>query len=159
MPSALEHSPPDSAAVNIKSLDEPSSPALLLKRSGRLTNTIDIATTEISSQILEVIDRYRLRTSSNISSQADQGAIKFLATIYSHVKLGATIPLCLPAFPFKSPNRSSKVLGTLPDRGEALALAHLNGLCQAIGDVYPPGANLTIISDGLVYNGKHGLVP
>ncbi len=61
--------------------------------------------------------------------------------------------MCLPAFPFKSPNTSTKVLGRLPDKAEEFALAHLNGLCAAIGDVYPPGAKLMIISDGLVYNG------
>lgn len=61
--------------------------------------------------------------------------------------------MALPAFPFKSPNGDVKVLGVLPDKAEDVALAHLNGLCAAIGDIYPPGAILTIVSDGLVYNG------
>lgn len=64
--------------------------------------------------------------------------------------------MCLPAFPFKSPNTQSKVLGRLPDKGEEFAMAHLNGLCLAVKDIYPPGAKLTIVSDGLVYNGEHG---
>lgn len=64
------------------------------------------------------------------------------------------MPLCLPAFPFKSPNTQSKVLGKLPDKGEEFALAHLNGLCLAVKDIYEPGAELVIISDGLVYNGE-----
>ena len=62
--------------------------------------------------------------------------------------------MILPAFPFKSPNARNKVLGTMPDFGEELALAHLNGLCQNIGEVYAPGADVYISSDGLVYNGK-----
>ena len=41
----------------------------------------------------------------------------------------------------------------LPDRAEDLALSHLNSLCASIERIYAPGANLTIISDGLVYNG------
>jgi pyoverdine/dityrosine biosynthesis protein Dit1 len=65
--------------------------------------------------------------------------------------------MILPAFPFKSPNASSKVLGNMPDFGEELALAHLNGLCQNIGEVYDPGADVYISSDGLVYNGKEKL--
>jgi pyoverdine/dityrosine biosynthesis protein Dit1 len=62
--------------------------------------------------------------------------------------------MILPAFPFKSPNARDKVLGNMPDFGEELALSHLNGLCQNIADVYEPGANVYISSDGLVYNGE-----
>jgi pyoverdine/dityrosine biosynthesis protein Dit1 len=62
--------------------------------------------------------------------------------------------MCLPAFPWKSANQVYKVLGTLPDKAEELALKRLNGICEAIGDVYKPGAELLIISDGLVYNGE-----
>ena len=46
-----------------------------------------------------------------------------------------------------------KVLGTLPDLGEGIALAHLNGLCESIAEIYEHGAELVITSDGLVYNG------
>lgn len=45
-----------------------------------------------------------------------------------------------------------KVLGILPDKAEELALERLNSMCLRIGQIYPPGATLTIISDGLVYN-------
>lgn len=114
---------------------------------------VDIAALETSAKILQIIDRYRLRRASNTTTKADEGALKFLALIYSHVKAGTVVPMCLPAFPFKSPNSVGKVLGKLPDRAEDVALAHLNGLCSAIERVYAPGAKLTIISDGLVYNG------
>ena len=107
----------------------------------------------IAARILAVIDRYGLKR-RNEQTKAGEGALKFLAIIYGHVQAKRPIPMCLPAFPFKSPNKTSKVLGTLPDGAEALALQRLNGLCQAIGDLYPPGAKLTIISDGLVYNGR-----
>jgi pyoverdine/dityrosine biosynthesis protein Dit1 len=36
--------------------------------------------------------------------------------------------------------------------GEEIALARLDGLCTQINEVYP-GTTLSIISDGLVYNG------
>lgn len=45
-------------------------------------------------------------------------------------------------------------MGTLPDLGEELALTHLNGLGESIADIYEPGAQIVITSDGLVYNGK-----
>lgn len=77
------------------------------------------------------------------------GCCEYLSIVYSQVKSAEPIRLCLPAFPFKSPNSTRKVLGKLPDKAEEFALAHLNGLCLAIGDVYPPGAKLTIVSDGI----------
>lgn len=120
-----------------------------------MTAELDHASLETAAKVLQIIDRYRLRRAANATTKADEGALKFLALIYTHVKAGEVIPMCLPAFPFKSPNSTSKVLGKLPDRAEDLALSHLNGLCASIQRVYAPGAKLTIISDGLVYNGMH----
>ncbi|KAG9234019.1 Pyoverdine/dityrosine biosynthesis protein-domain-containing protein [Amylocarpus encephaloides] len=71
--------------------------------------------------------------------------------VYSCVEQEFPIHLVLPAFPFKSPNRVHKVLGSLPDMGEELALARLEGLCAQIDEVYL-GTTLSIISDGLVYS-------
>jgi pyoverdine/dityrosine biosynthesis protein Dit1 len=130
--------------------------------TGKMTPTLllqpaklDEQALQTASQILGVIYRYRL--SHRPTPKSDEGDLKFLAQIYSKVKAGRLINMCLPAFPFKSPNSTTKVLGRLPDKAEELALAHLDGLCDAIKNIYPPGSELTIISDGLVYNGK-GLV-
>ncbi len=141
-------------------MDEPEASLLAAKlpvfsSASPMNAEVDIASLEIAAKVLQIIDRYRLRKPSNATTKADEGALKFLALIYSHVKAGDVIPMCLPAFPFKSPNSISKVLGKLPDRAEDLALSHLNGLCASIERVYAPGAKLTIISDGLVYNGTH----
>ncbi|KAJ4328974.1 hypothetical protein N0V84_000545 [Fusarium piperis] len=122
-----------------------------------LASTVDTTALETSSKILDIIGRYRLNKGESIYASADQSVLKFIALIYTHVKSQQAVPLCLPAFPFKSPNSTSKVLGKLPDRAEEFALSHLNGMCQAIVDVYPPGAKLTIISDGLVYNDLLGV--
>lgn len=106
----------------------------------------------IAAQILAVLNRYQLGDHRN-STRSTDGNFKFLAQIYGMVKAGQAIKMCLPAFPFKSPNSRDKVLGHLPDKAEEFALAHLNGMCLAIKDIYAPGATLRIISDGLVYNG------
>lgn len=159
MPSAVEL---ESLAVEVpatqaKFKSTSSTPPLpVTVPSVSLTTGVDAVALETASKVLHIIDRYRLKRSVDTAAKADEGALKFLALIYTHVKAGEVVPMCLPAFPFKSPNSQSKVLGKLPDRAEELALAHLNGLCLAIQDIYPPGANLTIISDGLVYNGTHG---
>ncbi|KAI9172558.1 putative pyoverdine/dityrosine biosynthesis protein [Paramyrothecium foliicola] len=157
MPSAIDSPEVNASLSPLKAEVGDSNPLQQILSNGRLQKTIDPLVLEKASSILEVIDRYRITRGRNTPAQADEGALKFLAVIYSHVKANATIPMCLPAFPFKSPNSSKKVLGKLPDRAEALAISHLNGLCQAIGDIYPPGAALTIISDGLVYNDLLGV--
>ena len=108
---------------------------------------------ETSQLILEVILRYKSPLPKDAQDRSDEGTLKFFGFIYRAVKNSEPVRLVLPAFPFKSPNSNIKVLGTLPDKAEDVALAHLNGLCAAIEDLYPPGAILTIVSDGLVYNG------
>ena len=115
--------------------------------------TLEAAHLETASKILEIIARYRIRR-RDVAAKSQYGTLGFLAQVYTMVVAGAPIDMCLPAFPFKSPNSRSKVLGRLPDKAEEFALANLNGLCAAIGDVYPAGAKLMIISDGLVYNGE-----
>ncbi|KAI0107957.1 Pyoverdine/dityrosine biosynthesis protein-domain-containing protein [Hypoxylon sp. NC0597] len=110
---------------------------------------------EIASHILSILSRYKLAKDA-VLAKTHHG-VNFLAHIYSKVATSETILMCLPAFPFKSPNTSTKVLGRLPDKAEEFALAHLNGLCAAIGDIYEPGARLMIVSDGLVYNDLLGV--
>ncbi|KAI9036231.1 isocyanide synthase family protein [Aspergillus affinis] len=112
---------------------------------------------QTACNILDVLDRYRSVLPSNVEDRSDEGNLKFLSIIYGQVRTQRAIQLVLPAFPFKSPNRQSKTLGSLPDKGEEISLAHLNGLCAAIADIYSPGAKLTIASDGLVYNDLLGV--
>lgn len=97
--------------------------------------------------ILDVLDRYRL------DPAPAEARSKFVPVIQQKVEARAPVHLVLPGFPFKSPNATAKVFGTLPDKAEEFALAHLDALCRSIGDVYKGGAELTIVSDGLVYNG------
>lgn len=105
-------------------------------------------------EIMEIIGRYRTMVPATASDRTSDGNIMFLSKMWSQIRAKQPIRMILPAFPFKSPNQGNKTLGSLPDKGEEICLAHLNGLCAAISDVYEYGAKLTIVSDGLVYNGK-----
>lgn len=105
-------------------------------------------------KVMEVIGRYRSVVPATARDHTSDGNIMFLSKMCNQIRDKQPIQMILPAFPFKSPNRENKVLGSLPDKGEEISLAHLSGLCAAIGDVYEYGAKLTIVSDGLVYNGK-----
>ncbi|OAA59700.1 Pyoverdine biosynthesis [Niveomyces insectorum RCEF 264] len=107
---------------------------------------------ETSSKILSIIFDYALNKFDDTKERLAAGTPKFLSEIDYYVRDGKQLQMCLPAFPFKSANKAYKVLGTLPDKAEELALSRLNAMCVRIGEVYGPGAKLTIISDGLVYN-------
>ncbi|MCJ1468027.1 hypothetical protein MMC07_006653 [Pseudocyphellaria aurata] len=108
--------------------------------------------TQLALRILDIIQGYGQNVGPSDVLWA--GKTRFLPVVEDHVLKNESIPMVLPAFPFKSPNRKDKVLGSLPDLGEELALMHLNGLCESIAEIYEPGANVAITSDGLVYNGQ-----
>ncbi|KAH6622476.1 Pyoverdine/dityrosine biosynthesis protein-domain-containing protein [Boeremia exigua] len=80
----------------------------------------------------------------------------YIAAATSKIQLSyaskTPISLLLPAAPFKN-SSPHKVLDTRsPDFGEFLGLSRLNHLCDDLRKVYPYGANLTMVSDGPVYN-------
>lgn len=112
----------------------------------------DSSNRKMAVDILKIIESYGVDYEKNGGSW--KGLESFISTVEERVKRREPIRMILPAFPFKSPNTRDKVLGTMPDLGEELALAHLNGLCENIAQVYEPGADVYISSDGLVYNGK-----
>ncbi|KAH6674037.1 putative pyoverdine/dityrosine biosynthesis protein [Plectosphaerella plurivora] len=111
----------------------------------------------LASDILDVICQYALKRPQELAIPELDNKLGFLSMVYKSVRAEEPVLMCLPAFPFKSPNNRDKVLGTLPDKAEEFALAHMNGLCASIGDIYKPGARLTIVSDGLVYNDLLGV--
>ena len=130
-------------SVELALYDERSSHASHITAEGRDT----------SNKILDIIFEYALNKFNNSIEQLAAGRPKFLSIIHHFVIARTQVEMCLPAFPFKSANKIDKVFGILPDKAEELALKRLNIMCIRIEDIYPPGAKLTIISDGLVYNG------
>ena len=114
---------------------------------------VDSSVTDISSQILDVIFDYALNKFNDSKERLEAGRPKFLAVVNKFVAAGTRVDMCLPAFPFKSANKAYKVFGILPDKAEELALGRLNTMCARIKEIYPPGAQCVIISDGIVYNG------
>ncbi|KAF5979540.1 putative ABC1 transport protein [Fusarium bulbicola] len=105
-----------------------------------------------SSQILDIIFEYALNKFSDSKERLEAGRPKFASVLGKFVGAGTRVEMCLPAFPFKSANKAYKVFGILPDKAEEIALDRLNTMCIRIGQIYQPGAQCTIISDGVVYN-------
>lgn len=108
---------------------------------------------QICAAILDIVFEYSLHKFDNTMAQLAVGRPKFLSAIAEFVTGSRRVEMCLPAFPFKSANKTYKVLGVLPDKADELALERLNSICERIKNIYPSGAVITIISDGLVYNG------
>ncbi|KAI6779256.1 Transferase family protein [Emericellopsis cladophorae] len=102
--------------------------------------------------ILDIIFEYALNKFDDSRDRLEGGAENFLAVIAHFVSAETRVEACLPAFPFKSANKVYKVLGHLPDKAEELALERLDTMCWRIQEVYQPGAQVTIISDGITYN-------
>jgi pyoverdine/dityrosine biosynthesis protein Dit1 len=114
----------------------------------------DICISTTSEQILDIIFHYALNKFSDSKQRLEAGRLAFLSVIAKFVAAEERVDMCLPAFPFKSANKVYKVFGVLPDKSEEIALDRLNSMCIRIEQIYKPGAQCTIISDGLVYNGK-----
>ncbi|QYS95457.1 Transferase family protein [Trichoderma simmonsii] len=119
-----------------------------------LANTSQTGSTvqEVSRRILDIIFEYALNKFDDSKERLERGAGNFMSIIDKFVASETRIQTCLPAFPFKSANKVYKVLGSLPDKAEELALDRLNTMCVRIQEVYAPGAEVTIISDGITYN-------
>lgn len=108
---------------------------------------------EISRLILDVFLANALNKFEYSKDHLEDSQNGFLSVIARYVAKGERIQACLPAFPFKSANKVYKVLGSLPDKAEELALDRLNTVCLRIQEIYAPGAQIVIISDGITYNG------
>jgi len=62
-----------------------------------------------------------------------------------------------PGFPCKSPNDQDKVLGSHPDMAERMSIKNLGEMLKEIEAVYPAGASIMIVSDGLPFNSLFGI--
>jgi hypothetical protein len=107
----------------------------------------------LAHRILDILDEYCLPVTSG-QCQPLRCVEKFVGQVERFIIADEPIHMVLPAFPFKSANKVTKVLGPLPDKGEEEALRLLDGLCEEIRQIYSAGARICIVSDGLVYNGE-----
>lgn len=106
---------------------------------------------ETINQILDVFNNYRMRpTPEDVYDIL--GKPKLYEKIAMYVALNLPIPFVMLGFPFKSTNSRDKVLGTLPDQAEKLTLENFAEFDNDIRAVYQPGVEISIISDGFVFN-------
>ncbi|KAF1934949.1 acetyl-CoA synthetase-like protein [Clathrospora elynae] len=109
-------------------------------------------TKDVCNQILDIMYEHALNKFDDSQERQAAGREMLLSVVTKFVRAGERVEACLPAFPFKSANKVYKVLGSLPDKAEELALERLNSMCAKVKQVYKPGARVTIVSDGITYN-------
>ena len=119
----------------------------------------DAEQTKLSIAILKQLFRHR-RLQPNAGRCAENPCGQCLAIHLPKVRrwiaTGEPIHFLLPAFPAKSPN-TTKVLGRLPDMAEENALTFLENVCAELRELYPPGARISICSDGRVFSDLVGV--
>ncbi|HEY0638770.1 MAG TPA: L-tyrosine/L-tryptophan isonitrile synthase family protein [Pseudonocardiaceae bacterium] len=69
------------------------------------------------------------------------------ADMIDFVRAGRPIRFRMMGFPLKQRESGLKALGGLPDLAELGALVRLRELCNAVRQVYPPGIELTVLTD------------
>lgn len=67
------------------------------------------------------------------------------------------IQFALVGFPYKSQNTVDKVVSPHADGAETYSLNYLNSLLTKIKNIYPPGAQMTIFTDGLAFADIEGV--
>jgi pyoverdine/dityrosine biosynthesis protein Dit1 len=112
----------------------------------------EYAPDKLPQKVVEVFKRFCLHSSNDGHQQEGSVFDSLPEKLKVNFAANQPITMVLPAFPWKNPNQD-KVLGVGADLGDEFGLAKLNHLCDEISKVYPYGARLILICDGLVYNG------
>lgn len=108
-------------------------------------------TDDLTNAIVDLFDKRLRYVTADDKWRSHGGRELFFKRVHDFVQRRAQLHFCLPAFPCKSSN-SEKVSGTMPDRGEQVALEYLDSFLDALERIYEPGAKLCIVSDGHVFS-------
>lgn len=104
----------------------------------------------VDEVIAEIIGRHRVIIDGDKFEEIGKAYLKHKIAQFTYVD--EKIKLILPGFPCKSPNKVDKTFGVLPDMGEYLAIEKLDKICDEINNIYAPGCELTILSDGTTFS-------
>lgn len=110
----------------------------------------------VVEEVLKAFEGFRLPPT--IIDQYDiTGRQKLYERVKEFVNVNLPIKFSMLGYPFKSKNTRDKVLGSLPDLGEEKSLEHFSVINERIKQVYMPGAEFAIISDGYIFSDVWGI--
>jgi pyoverdine/dityrosine biosynthesis protein Dit1 len=102
-------------------------------------------------QIVNVFQDFRMQPLP-IDQFEELGKPALIDKMMPYISKNEPIRFTMLGYPMKSPNNRDKVLGTLPDLGEEVSLKNFGTFDKRIREVYEPGVNVTVISDGYVFS-------
>ena len=107
-------------------------------------------------KVLDIFQQFRMAPTA-LDEFETKGKQVLTDKLTGFIGAGKTIQFVMLGFPFKSTNSRDKVLGTKPDLAEQVTMenfAHFNSLVK---EVYEPGIQLTMASDGYAFNNILGV--
>jgi pyoverdine/dityrosine biosynthesis protein Dit1 len=104
-----------------------------------------------TDKFLDVFQDFRM-PSDLMDQYQTEGKKKLGEKIQPFLVNNEPIRFVMLGFPFKSTNDRDKVLGKLPDMGEQLTLETFSKFNEKVKQVYAPGVDITIVSDGYIFN-------
>lgn len=111
---------------------------------------------EAIEKILQVFEGFRMSPLS-IDEYAVKGRAVLKEKILVFTSQNKPIKFSIMGFPMKSTNVRDKVLGVLPDMAEQLTLQNFAEFNRQIKEVYAPGIEIVIASDGFAFSDVLGV--
>jgi L-tyrosine isonitrile synthase len=111
----------------------------------------------LAAKLLSVLTNRKIRRGSNATLKLEDYCPQFQAQIQGYVDAGEPVKIVLPAFPFKFPNplRTPNAVGG--DLADVLALTQIEGMNQAVQQIYDPGMEFVVLHDSRVYSEIFGI--
>lgn len=111
---------------------------------------------QTTEKIIEVFEGFRMAPLP-IDQYNQIGRAVLTEKINGFVSSGRQIDFVMLGYPMKSPNNRDKVLGRLPDMAEAASFDNFADFGNRIKEIYSPGAAVSVVSDGYVFNDLLGV--
>lgn len=110
----------------------------------------------IVNEILNIFDRFRMPTTA-IDKYNEVGRGILGHKMMMSIILNQPIRFSMLGYPFKSANTRDKVLGETPDFAEQKSLENLSNFNRLVKQIYTPGVQFSVISDGYIFSDIMGL--
>lgn len=103
------------------------------------------------NNIVSAFENFRMpQTANDLFQQTGKDVLR--NRIAPFVARNEPVKFVMLGFPMKSPNDRDKVLGSLPDMGEEIAIHNFGRFNEAVRQHYAPGVDVSVVSDGYVFN-------
>lgn len=102
--------------------------------------------------VADAFSKFRMPAIPEIDQFDTVGRNVLIDKMTPYILQNRPIEFVMLGYPFKSKNHRDKTLGELPDLGEEISLRNFDTFNKVVKDVYSPGVNINLVSDGLAFN-------